>query len=192
MGQDITREITRILARDGHGEEQVAEALLPEVYDELRALAGSFLRLERPEHTLQPTALVHEAFLKMTGSSEAGWESRAHFLALAAVAMRRILTDHARRKRASKRGGGRSQVTLPGLATPTGEDQFDLIALDDALEKLAARFPRQSRIVEMRFLAGMSADEVAHVLGISPRTVFGDWHLARAFLRCELSGDGLS
>lgn len=192
MGKDIAREITRILARNGHGEAQVAEELLPEVYGELRALAGNFFRRERPEHTLQPTALVHEAFIKMTGSTEAGWESRAHFLALAAMAMRRILTDHARRRKASKRGGGLNQVTLSGLATPSGEEQIDLIALDDALEKLAARFPRQSRIVEMRFLAGMTTDEAAHVLGVTARTVHSDWRLAKAFLRCELSGDSLS
>ena len=194
MAAGSSGEITEVLTRVGRGEKSAAAALLPLVYDELRALAGSYFRRQRPEHTLQPTALVHEAFVKLAGHTNAGWQSRAHFFAVAAKAMRQILADHARRKKAAKRSGGRqNRVTLSGLLTPTtDESQVDLIALDEAMANLAKLSSRQGRIVEMRFLAGLCEDEVAHVLGVTPRTVQRDWRMAKAFLRCELDGDSLS
>lgn len=193
MADDSPKEITRIIARVGRGDESAAAALLPLVYDELHALAISFFQFERPGHTLQPTALVHEAFARLAGTEKSDWKDRAHFFAVAARAMRRILTDYARRKKAAKRGGKGNQVTLSGFATPSAEaETFDLIALEEALARLSDRSPRQCRIVEMRFLAGLSESEVAHVLELSPRTVQREWRTARAFLRCELSGDSLS
>jgi RNA polymerase sigma factor (TIGR02999 family) len=164
------------------------------VYDELRALAGSYFERQSPEHTLQPTALVHEAFVKLVQPAGGEWESRSHFFAVAAKAMRQILADHARRKKAAKRGGGRQhRVTLSGLLTPpTIEQQIDLIALDAALETLARLSPRQSQIVEMRFLAGLDEREVAHVLNVTTRTIQREWRMAKAFLWRELSGDSQS
>lgn len=193
MEKESSEEITRILLRVEKGDPSAAEVLLPLVYDELRALAGSYFKLETPDHTLQPTALVHEAFMKLTGSSRGGWKDRAHFFAIASQAMRLVLIDHARHKKAQKRGGVHQRITLSGLETPpAGETQIDLIALDEAMTRLAERSPRQCRIVEMRFLAGLEASEAAYVLGVAPRTVQREWRAARAFLRCELSGNSLS
>ncbi len=187
MKNEHPGEITEILARVEKGDDSAVAVLLPRVYCELRALAGSYFKRERPEHTLQPTALVHEAFVRLAGADAAGWESRAHFFAIAARAMRRILTDHAREKKAAKRGGGRERVTLSGMVTPVNmEVQIDLIALDEAMAKLSRLFPRQGRIMEMRFFGGLNETEVAHLLGITTRTVQREWRLARAFLRHEL------
>jgi len=187
MEKKSSKEITEILARVEEGDDLAMAALLPEVYSEMRALAGSYFRNERAEHTLQPTALVHEAFVRLAGSAGASWESRAHFFAIAAQVMRRILTDHARTKKASKRGGGQERITLSGLLTPPNLTmQLDLLALDEALTKLSELFPRQGRIVEMRFLGGLNEKEVAHVLGVTTRTVQREWRMARAFLRLEL------
>jgi RNA polymerase sigma-70 factor (ECF subfamily) len=178
---------TAILARVRQGDASAAAELLPFVYDELRALASGFFRRQNPNHTLQPTALVHEAFAKLAGWSDE-WESRAQFLAVAAKAMRQVLADHARSKRAAKRGGGRGRVTLSGLATPPVEPTpIDLIALDEALAELSALSPRQGQIVEMRFLAGLDEREIAHVLGVTTRTVQREWRIAKAFLRAALS-----
>jgi RNA polymerase sigma-70 factor (ECF subfamily) len=186
--------ITEILVRVERGEESAAATLLPLVYDELRALAGSFFEHRSPGHTLQPTALVHEAFLKLAQPGAGTWQSRAHFFAVAAKAMRQILADHARRKKAAKRGGDQQhRVTLSGLRTLANvEQEIDLIALDEALSKLSELSPRQSQIVEMRFLAGLDESAVAHVLNVTPRTVQREWRLAKAFLRCELSGNSVS
>jgi RNA polymerase sigma-70 factor (ECF subfamily) len=194
MTERSPQGITEILARVGRGEEAAAATLLPMVYDELRALAGSFFEHQSPGHTLQPTALVHEAFLKLAQPEAGTWESRAHFFAVAAKAMRQILADHARRKKAAKRGGDQQhRVTLSGLQTPANvEQEIDLIALDEALSKLSELSPRQSQIVEMRFLAGLDEGAVAHVLSVTPRTVQREWRLAKAFLRCELSGNSVS
>ncbi len=193
MKDDRAGEITRILARIGKDDDPAAAALLPLVYDELHALAIRYFRLETPAHTLQPTALVHEAFVKLTGAAELHWKDRAHFFAIAARAMRRVLTDHARRRKAAKRGGKAQRLTLSGLVTPaTKEAEIDLVAIEDALAGLAERAPRQARIVELRFLAGLTERETAHVLETPLRTVQRDWRAARAFLRCELSGDCLS
>jgi RNA polymerase sigma factor (TIGR02999 family) len=192
MAAQTPEDVTAVLARVRRGEEAAASDLLPMIYDELRALAGGYLKRQIPEHTLQPTALVHEAFLKLARPAAGDWESRAHFFAVAAKAMRQILADHARRKKAAKRAAGGQRVTLSGLLTPpTIEQQIDLIALDEALEKLTGLSPRQSRIVELRFLAGLSENEVVHVLGLTRGVVQREWRTARAFLRCELSGNSL-
>jgi RNA polymerase sigma factor (TIGR02999 family) len=190
VDNDHPNEITEILARVESGDESAIAALLPKVYSELRALAGSYFKFERSEHTLQPTALVHEAYLRMAGAGIAGWQSRAHFFAIAAQAMRRILIEHARNKKTYKQGGGRKRVTLSGMLTPPNlEAQIDLVALDEAMTRLAELFPRQGRIVEMRILSGLNENEVAHVLDVTTRTVQREWRAAKAFLRVELKGD---
>jgi len=184
---DTSSEVTEILARVQRGEASAVSELLPHVYEQLRALAGGYFSQQAPDHTLQPTALVNEAFARLA-RWDGQWESRAQFLAVAAKAMRQCLADHARRKKSAKRGGGRARVTLSGLATPWArEQQIDLIALDEALAKLTDLSPRQAQIVELRFLAGLDEREVAHVLGVTPRTVQREWRMAKAFLRSELS-----
>lgn len=177
---------TLILARLCDGDSSAADELMPLVYEELRGRAAAYLRKERPDHTLQPTALVHEAYLKLVNQTQAQWKNRAHFLAVAAEAMRRILVDHARKHRAAKRGPGQ-RITI--TATPDVADQspVDLIELDDALKHLAELSERQCRVVELRFFGNMTNEEVAHVLDVSPRTVTGDWLVARAWLQRQLS-----
>jgi len=182
-----------LFARIEEGELGATEALLPLLYRELRAMAGSYFQRQTPGHTLQPTALVHEAFLKLVRGKTADWKSRAHFFAVAARAMRQILANHAEKKRAAKRGGNMPRVTLSGISTSSArESEVDLIDLDDALVKLATCSPRQAQIVEMRFLAGIEEEEIAHVLDVSARTVQREWRMARAFLQCELSGEALA
>lgn len=189
MDEPYASEITARLAAIGRGNEAATRALLDELYQELRALAGSFFRRELPGQTLQPTALVHEAFLKLTRGATPDWESRAHFLAVAARAMRQILANHAESRRAAKRGGGALRVTLTGLATDSDAPPgIDLIDLDEALGRLARLSPEQARIVELRFLAGIEEREVAHLLGMSERSVRRKWRMARAFLEGELRG----
>jgi RNA polymerase sigma factor (TIGR02999 family) len=179
--------VTRILADLAAGDRSDVERLLPHVYDELRALASSFFRQRQPNQTLQPTALVHEAFVKLVGSANQNWTSKKHFFDVAAMAMRQLLTDRARRVATEKRGGGAERVTLAEDATPiTAGPEIDIVALDEALAKLGSLDPRQARIVELRFLAGLSVEETADVLDISPRTVKFDWQMARSFLRREL------
>ena len=159
------------------------------VYDELRRLAASALRHERPDHTLQPTALVHEAYLRLADEPMRRWENRSHFLAVAARAMRRILVDHARKHNAVKRGSGGVCLNLDDLAhaAPAAEDAVDLVALDDALRRLAELDPRQAKIVELRFFGGLSVDETAAIIDASPRTVKRDWQIARAWLKREMA-----
>lgn len=183
-------EITRILGELHRGDAEAADRLLPLVYDELRALAGSFFARQQPGHTLQPTALVHEAYLRLAGSEGAEWESRAHFMAVAARAMRQILINHARDKGAAKRGGGLERVTLEQAVTPRiGDDrEIDLLELDLALSKLAELDERQARIVELRFFGGLTIAESAHVLGVGTTTVEDDWRLAKAWLAHQLRG----
>lgn len=166
------------------------------VYDELRSVAAAMLRSERREHTLQPTALVNEAYLKIAGVRPGSWNGRDHFRAIAAVAMRQILINYARERRALKRGGPRGQrVTISDAPEPLQENaEIDLLALDEALEKLAAADERQARIVEMKYFAGMSNEQIAGVLEISERTVKREWRMARAwltsFLNAEAKTDG--
>ena len=185
-------DVTRLLEAVERGEPQAAEELLPLVYEELRKQARQRMAAEPAGHTLQPTALVHEAFIKLTGPEETDWESRAHFFAVAAKAMRQILSNHVKSKKAAKRGGGRHRVTLFGLETPPeNESLVDLMDLNNALNKLTELSPRKAQIVELRFLAGLNENETAHILNISVSTVQREWRMARAFLACELSGDSL-
>ncbi len=163
---------------------------MPLVYDELRGLAAARLAAERSDHTLQPTALVHEAYLKLVGQQDANWKGRAHFFAVAAQAIRRILIDHARKHRAIKRGAGR-RVTLSGVDDLPGQSDVDIVALDDALRRLAEKSERQARVVELRFFGGLSVEQAAQVLDVSPGTIKGDWRFARAWLAQQLD-DGAS
>jgi RNA polymerase sigma factor (TIGR02999 family) len=185
-------ELTRILSAVEQGDPQAARQLLPLVYDELRKLASQRLAEERPGQTLQATALVHEAYLRLVGGGGRGssppWDSRRHFFAAAAEAMRRILVESARRKRRLKHGGGRQRQELhPGLARAPEPDE-DLLALDAALARFAESYPAHARLVELRYFAGLTGDEAAAALGISPSTADRHWVFARAWLRRELRG----
>jgi RNA polymerase sigma factor (TIGR02999 family) len=179
-------DVTGFLVAWSNGEESAGGALMEAVYAELRRLARGYLRRERPGHSLPPTALVHEAYLKLVDQRRVRWQNRAHFFAIAASQMRRILVDHARAHGARKRGGG----TVPLAEFDAGIDppDVDILALDRSLEKLARIDPRQSRIVELRFFAGLTTDEVATVLDVAPITVRRDWVLARTWLYRELRG----
>ena len=186
--EERSRRVTRILRELDLGDPGQAEELLEIVYDELRKLARRQLRGERAGHTLQPTALVHEAYLRLARGREARWESRAHFFGAAARAMRQILVDHARRRRAGKRGGGAERVTLD--TSVPGEDGVaaDVLDLHEALERLALNDPDLARLVELRFFAGLTLDETAETLGVSRRKVAKDWSVARLWLQRELRG----
>jgi RNA polymerase sigma factor (TIGR02999 family) len=179
-------EITLLLAKLRHGDRDAESKLMPLVYQELRRLARRYMRAERADHTLQPTALVHEAYLSLVGDRDRTWQNRAHFFAMAAQQMRRILVDHARARRAGKRGGDRAKVELDEGAAYSPEKSEEMLALDQALDRLARRDPRQAQAVELRFFGGLSEDEVAEVQGISTRTVKRDWTLARAWLYKEI------
>jgi RNA polymerase sigma-70 factor (ECF subfamily) len=166
------------------------DELVPLVYAELRRLAANYLRREPAGHTLQPTALVHEAFLKLAAQKRVDWHGRTHVLAIGAQAMRRILVDHAKRKKRTKRGGKLQRIALDESATLSPERDEDLLAVDEALERLAAIDERQAAIVELRFFGGLSVEEVAEALGLSKRTIEHEWTMVRAWLRRELSEDG--
>jgi len=193
MAEDRETEVTEIVSRlkeAGGSDRASAEDLLPHVYDELRMLARRYLSRERPGHTLQPTALVHEAYIKLVDQSKVDWQGRTHFFAVGAKVMRHLLIDHARGKGRAKRGGGRQRVTLADGLTPFGGrelDAEDLLALNESLDRLAELDPRQARIVELRFFGGLTVPEVALILEVSKRTVEGDWAHARAWLKRELS-----
>ena len=180
-------EIQRLLMESADGDERAAERLLPLVYQELRALAESHLKNERPDHTLQATALVHEAYLRLVDPKRVQLHNREHFFALAARAMRRILIDHARRHRTPKHGGDHGKVSLDNVPTLAGEPDVDFVALDEALDRLAEANPRCVQVTEMRYFAGMSVSEVAAVLDVSESTVERDWRVARAWLYRELT-----
>lgn len=183
-------DATRFLERIADGDQDAASHLLPLVYEELRQLAASYMRLERANHTLQPTSLVHEAYMRMIRQRPGAVTGRAHFCALAAEQMKRILIDHARKHRAAKRGGGGDRRVTLDLASdaPGTELNVDLLDLNDALERLSTLHERQQKVVELRYFGGLSIDDVAEVLGVSPRTVKGDWRVARAWLQNELHG----
>jgi len=178
-------DITTLLGRWSDGDGSAFDALVPLIYDECRRIAARQLRQERGDHTLDPTALVHELYLRRVDQRRASWANRAHFFGIAARLMRRILVDHARAKHTAKRGGSATFVSL-AAATDEASDIADVLAIDEALERLADIDPDQVRIVEMRFFAGLTVDETAHVLGRSPRTVKREWQLARAWLFREL------
>jgi RNA polymerase sigma factor (TIGR02999 family) len=174
----------------GNGDQQALEKLTPLVYQELKRLAARYLRRERREHTLQSTALVHEAWLRLIDQKQVQWQNRAQFFGIAAEMIRRILIDHARNRQAAKRGDGALKLSLDdALATPHRRD-LDLVALDDALRDLAKLDPQQGHLVELRFFAGLSIEESAEVLGVSPATVKREWTTARAWLYRELSARG--
>jgi RNA polymerase sigma-70 factor, ECF subfamily len=182
-----SHDVTRLLAQLQGGQRDVAQQLIPLVYAELRDLAVSYLRRERSDHTLQPTALVHEAYLRLVDQRNTTWQNRAHFFGIAAQAMRRVLLDHARRKRAGKREGAAQRVTLEEGVAETPQRSIDLIALDVALERLKGIDERQYKVVELRFFGGLDVDQTAEVLQISPATVKRDWTFAKAWLQRELS-----
>lgn len=179
-------EITRLLADWSNGDRQALEKLTPLVYDELRRLAGRYLRQERAGHTLQSTALVHEAYMKLVGQKNVRWQNRAHFFGIAAQMIRRILVDYARARRAEKRGSGAAPLSLDeAMALPGGKD-LDLVALDDALKGLANIDERQSRLVELRFFTGLTIEETAEVMQMSVATAKRDWVSAKAWLSREI------
>ena len=183
----MSQETTQILQRISDGDAGAVDALYPLVYDRLRAIASEQLRHERKGHTLDATALVHEVFLKLNSLEQMSLEGTAHFFAVAARAIRQILVDHARARARLKRGGGARRLTLATGHVLSNDDPVDMLALDDALNELRDLHERQARIVELRFFAGMSIEQVALALEISPRTVDGDWAMARAWLRRRLS-----
>lgn len=180
------RDVTLILKDWSKGDPAAIEALMPLVYGELRRMARRVMRSESAGHTLQPTALVHEAYLRLVDQTRVNWQNRAHFFAVAAQVIRRILVDHARARRRLKRGGGVLKITLSETISRDDAAGLDLAALDSALIRLAALDERQGRIIELRFFGGLSVEETAEVLGISPATVKRDWTSARAWLFREL------
>jgi RNA polymerase sigma-70 factor (ECF subfamily) len=178
-------EVASMLDELCEGDRSAVDRLLPLVYDELRARARRYLRASAGD-TLQPTALVHEAYLRLVGNAPDRWQGRTHFFAVAAIAMRQIVIDHARHHGRAKRGGAQQRVTLAEVVDPSSGPDVGLIALEQALERLAALDERQARVVELRAFAGLTAEETAEVLGLSRRTVQSDWSFARAWLRVEL------
>ena len=175
-------EVTGLLRAWSRGDADAAEKLVSLVYDELRRLAARHLRRERRDHTLRPTALVHEAYLRMVGQREVAWKGRAQFFAVAARVMRRVLVDHARRHRAAKRAGGWQRITLDEGIAALEERDVDILALEDALGELAGLDPQKARMVELRFFGGLTLEDTADVLGVSAATVTREWRMARAWL----------
>jgi len=187
VAHEAPSQVTKLLRVWRGGDRAALDALLPLVYDELRRVAHHHLRNERPDHTLQSAALVNEAYFRLVGQDPPELESRTHFFAVAAQLMRQILVDYARRHRASKRGGGVCMLTLDDAAAVPQRKNVDVVALDDALNTLAEVDPRQSRVVELRFFAGLSLEETSKVMGIATATVQRDWTAARAWLHREIS-----
>lgn len=184
------QQLTRLLIGWSDGNKQALEELMPLVYDELRRLAAAYLRRERPDHTLQSGALVSEAYLRLIDQTRVRWKNRAHFFGVAAQMMRRILVDHARNRVAMKRGAGATVISINDAIVGKDMQNLDLIALDDALNKLAGFDEQQSKIVELRFFGELSIEETAEVLGISPATVKRDWAVAKAWLFRQMSSAG--
>ena len=178
------------LVNGGHAGDKAVSTLMPVVYDELRRLARHYLRRERPGQSLQATALVNEAYLRLKKDKRQPWQNRTHFFAIAATCMRQILVERARARNAAKRGGEQVRITLDDAVAAGGETSLDLLALDEALARLAVFDPEQARIVELRFFAGLSIEESAEVLGVSPATVKRGWTMAKAWLKRELQKEG--
>jgi RNA polymerase sigma-70 factor, ECF subfamily len=187
-----SQTMTQLLSAWSDGDKVALEQLMPLVYQELHRLASRHLASERVGHTLQPTALVNEAYLRLIDQKRVRWQTKAHFLAIAAHMMRRILVDYARARRYAKRGGGAPVVTLDEAAALSVERASDLIAVDDVLTRLSELDPRKGRVVELRFFGGLSVEETAEVLQISPNTVLRDSRTAKAWLHCELSASGVA
>lgn len=186
MATPTQPETLSLLTNARRGDAGCASRLLPLVYDELRALAARFLQSERPGHTLEPTALVHEAYARLVGDAAIDWRDRTHFFRTAAQAMRRVLVDHARARAAMKRGGDSQRITLDEQVAVSSDRQVDLLALDEALEKLTTLHDRHRQVIELRFFGGLTIAEVAETLDVSTTTVEDDWAMARAWLRREL------
>lgn len=182
----MPENITQLLNEWSDGDERALDRLTPLVYEELRQQAARYLRRERAGHTMQTTALINEAYLRLIDAKEVRWQGRGHFFAIAANLMRRILVDHARHRNAAKRGGSPIHVTLDRIVASAKQSDVDVLAIDEALTKLAAIDRQQAHIVELRFFSGLSVEETAAALGISPRTVKRDWSVARAWLRREI------
>ncbi len=184
---DDKGDVTRLLSAWSDGDEEALSALMPLVYDELRSLAAAYLRRERPDHTLRTSALIHEAYLRLVDQKRVRWHNRVHFFGVAAQAMRRVLVDHARSQQQAKRGGGARKVSLEEALTVAPEQAPELVALDEAMERLAAIDPRQAKIVELRFFGGLTSEEIGRVLGVSIPTVTRGWRMARAWLYRSLT-----
>lgn len=187
--QDSPPSIQRILEQINAGDESAVERLLPLVYEELRALAKGRFAAQRSGHTLQPTALVHEAYLRLARNEKVEWTGKAHFMAVATKAMRQILINHARDRAAAKRGGDWQRVTLDAGVVPAQQRDFEFLTLNESLERLARLSERQARIVELRFFGGLSIAETAHVLEVGTTTVEDDWFVAKAWLARDLASD---
>lgn len=181
-------DVTQMLQAINAGDKEAPEKLLPIVYDELRKLAHGYMKNERSDHTLQATALVHEAYIQLVDWQNVSWQNRAHFFAAAAKMMRKILVDHARERKAQKRGGGVRTIALDDAVSFPAQQTVDLIFLDDALYELGTFDPTQAKIVEMRFFGGLTIEETAHALGISDSTVKREWRIAKAWLFDKLRG----
>jgi len=190
MATPAPDEVTQLLVEWRDGSRSALDRLIPLVERELRRLARSYMRRERADHTLQTTALINEAYMRLVKQRNVQWQNRAHFFGIAAQLMRRILIDHAKGHRRAKRGGDAIKVSLDDVAAPSTDRSEELLALDAALEKLAAIDPRKGRVVEMRYFGGMTLEEAAEVLEVSPNTVMRDWRMARAWLEREISGGG--
>jgi RNA polymerase sigma factor (TIGR02999 family) len=184
---DASRQITQLLDQWAGGDHSALDQLLPLVYEDLHRQAGHMIPRESSGHTLQTTALVHEAYLKLVDQRSARWQNRAHFFAVASQLMRRILIDHARRRRAGKRGGGSIRVALDEAVAIPGHPDLDILRLNDALESLSQLAPREAQIVEMRFFGGLTIEEIAEVMQLAPITVRRDWNFARAWLYQQLT-----
>ena len=182
-----SQNVTQLLIGWSNGDREALDALLPVVYEELRKQAANYLRRERVGHTLQTTALIHEAYLKLVDQKNVHWQNRAHFFGIAAQLMRRILVDHARTKKRAKRGGSNIRVSFNEANVLAPSQNLDIVALDEALERLSEIDEQQSRIVELRFFSGLTVEETAAVLAISPATVKRDWSMAKAWLHREIS-----
>jgi RNA polymerase sigma-70 factor (ECF subfamily) len=180
------QEVTQLLKKAQNGDRESLDLLLPVIYDELRRVASHQLQKERSDHTLQPTALVHEAYLRLLEQHEVDWQNRAHFFSIAAEMMRRILVNYAVRRNAQKRGLGAARLSLEEAISFSDEKDFDLVALDDALKKLAEYDETQARIVELRFFGGLTIEETAEVLEISDSTVKREWRMAKAWLKTKI------
>ena len=183
------QQVTELLVRWHEGDPAALDELMPLVYDELRRLAAHYMSNERRGHTLQTSALVNEAYMRLAGNEQIQWQNRAHFFAVAAQAMRRILVDHARRKHNKKRGGDARWVALDEALVVSDERAAEVVALDGALTRLAEVAPRKSQLVELRFFGGLSIEETAEVLNVSPGTVMREWTFTKAWLRKEITGD---
>ena len=179
--------VTSLLAQWAAGDAAALDSLIPLIYEDLHRIAARHLRREKPEHTLQATALINEVWLRLAGEQTISWQNRAHFFGVSAEIMRRILVDHARRKQAGKRGGGIATIALDENVDWSNERDLSLVALDDALVELARLDPQQSKVVELRFFAGLNVEETAEVMGVSPTTIKREWRTARAWLLQEMA-----